>query len=189
ELGPDLVCLGTAKVAGVAAVCDFGGRSFWLMMIETEVAAIKRIGSERRSDVYPFVEILRQGQIAGGGILGQLTGLYLRAAARERLYEEGRCDRTAHNQRGYGQKFSAHRCSPIALVRHRNPQRGAAKSGSGGNQFEARARHFSGRVFVCFAGLRSRLMASQRVFRQLQLGRPARSPAAKTHRKIAGCTL
>src|SRR5215831_15409096 len=80
----------------------------------------KRIGSERRSDVYPFVEILRQDQIAGGGVLGQLTGLCLRAAARERLYEEGRCDRTARNQRGHCQKFCAHRCSPIALVKHRN---------------------------------------------------------------------
>src|SRR5262249_8299228 len=44
ELGPDLVFLGTAKVAGVAAVCDFGGRSFWLMMIEIEVAPAARSG-------------------------------------------------------------------------------------------------------------------------------------------------
>src|SRR5262249_57694908 len=115
ELGPDLVCLGTAKVAGVAAVCDFGGRSFWLMMIEIEVAPIKRIGSERRSDVYPFVEILRQDQIAGGGVLGQLTGLRLRAAARERLHEEGRCDYAARDNRSHCEKFCAHRCSPIEL--------------------------------------------------------------------------
>src|SRR6516225_12441163 len=44
ELGPDLVFLGTAKVAGVAAFCDFGGRSFWLMMIEIEVAPAARSG-------------------------------------------------------------------------------------------------------------------------------------------------
>src|SRR5215510_10237228 len=44
ELGPDLVFLGTAKVAGVAAICDFGGRSFWLMMIEIEVAPAARSG-------------------------------------------------------------------------------------------------------------------------------------------------
>src|SRR5262250_3731561 len=40
----DLVFLGTAKVAGVAAVCGFGGRSFWLMMIEIEVAPAARSG-------------------------------------------------------------------------------------------------------------------------------------------------
>src|SRR5262245_10475015 len=176
ELGPDLVFLGTAKVAGVAAICDFGGRSFWLMMIEIEVApaarsgkalgildghiravesageiapprrlgsravavlswqrelqlleqdcpfgeliglleylvgarldvdvvilrepglaAIERVGSERRSDVHPFVEILRQNQIARRGVLGQIArlGLRLRAGAGEPLREYGGCN-------------------------------------------------------------------------------------------------
>src|SRR5262245_21659261 len=44
ELGPNLIFLGTAKVAGVAAIRDFGGRSFWLMMIEIEVAPAARSG-------------------------------------------------------------------------------------------------------------------------------------------------
>src|SRR5262245_19415465 len=44
ELGPDLVFLGTAKVAGVAAIRGFGARSFWLMMIEIEVAPAARNG-------------------------------------------------------------------------------------------------------------------------------------------------
>src|ERR1700747_385060 len=44
ELRPDLVLLGTGKVAGVAACCDFAGRGFWLMMIEIDVAPPSRIG-------------------------------------------------------------------------------------------------------------------------------------------------
>src|ERR1700756_2597243 len=44
ELRPDLVFLGTAKVAGVAACCDFAGRGFWLMMIEIDVGPPSRIG-------------------------------------------------------------------------------------------------------------------------------------------------
>ena len=100
-----------------------------VILREAGLAAIKRIGSERRSDVYPFVEILRQDQIAGGGVLGQLAGLCLRAAARERLYEEGRCDYAAREQRGYCEKSCAHRCSPIALLgirthRHWEPSHG-----------------------------------------------------------------
>src|SRR5262249_56004725 len=80
--------------------------------------AIERIGSERRSDVYPLVEILRQDQIARSGVLGQITRprLRLRAAARERLYEEGRCDYAARDHRGYCEKFCMHRCSPIVFV-------------------------------------------------------------------------
>jgi len=68
-----------------------------VILREAGLAAIERIGSERRSDVYPFAEILRQDEIAGGGVLGQLTGLRLRAAARERLYEEGCHDNAARN--------------------------------------------------------------------------------------------
>ena len=41
-----------------------------VILRETRHPAIKRIGSERRSQVDPFVKILRQDQIAGGGVLG-----------------------------------------------------------------------------------------------------------------------
>src|SRR5260370_28239233 len=74
-------------------------------------AAIKSVGSEWRSDVHPFVEILRQDQVASGAILWQITrpGLRLCAAASERLYEEGCRDYAAHNQCGHCQKFLRHR--------------------------------------------------------------------------------
>src|SRR5262249_20147544 len=66
---------------------------------EAALTAIERIGSERRSDVYPFLEILRQDQIARCGILRQITrpGLRLRAATGERLCVHGYYNQAARN--------------------------------------------------------------------------------------------
>src|SRR5262249_45010309 len=49
-----------------------------VILWEPCMAAIERVGSQRRSNIYPFVEILRQNQIAGGGVFGQITRLNLR---------------------------------------------------------------------------------------------------------------
>jgi hypothetical protein len=56
---------------------------------EIGVAAIKRVGSEWRSEEHPFVEILRQDQIASGSVLGYITRRGLRVATGERLCEHG----------------------------------------------------------------------------------------------------
>src|SRR5580704_8696985 len=58
-----------------------------VILREAGLAVVKRVGSERRSQVDPFVEILRQNQIAGGSVLGQVTrpGWGLRAGTGEPL--------------------------------------------------------------------------------------------------------
>jgi hypothetical protein len=85
-----------------------------VILREPGVAVIKRVGSEWRSDVHPFVEILRQNQIAGGGVLGQITRprLRLRAAAGEPLCEYGCHNHGSSNQHSYHCESYAHCCSP-----------------------------------------------------------------------------
>src|SRR5262249_9880839 len=73
ELGPNLIFLGTGEVAGVAAVCDFGGRSFWLMMIEIEVAPAARSGKALGILDRCVGAIERSGEIAPPRRLGSRT--------------------------------------------------------------------------------------------------------------------
>src|SRR5262249_11724781 len=81
----------------------------------TSLAAIKRNWRERRSDIHPFMEILRQQQLAGSIVLGQVTrpGLRLRAAAGEPLREYRGCHDHGTRYR-YSCRWRAytHRCSP-----------------------------------------------------------------------------
>src|SRR6266436_3402757 len=52
---------------------------------ETGHAVIEGVGSERRSDVYPLVEVLRQDQIARGGVLRQIARPRLRTTSSKRF--------------------------------------------------------------------------------------------------------
>src|SRR6516164_9536714 len=78
------------------------------------LATIKRNWTERRSEVHPFVEILWEHQIAGGGVLRQLTwpGWRLCVAAEEPPREYGSHDHAAHNRCRQHLGSTAHSFSP-----------------------------------------------------------------------------
>src|SRR5262249_60349971 len=84
---------------------------------ETGHPAIERVGSERRSDIHPFVVVLRQDQLARGGVLGKFTRLCgrVRVAGGGPLCEHGGDDSAAGKERCTAQYFFKQRSSPVTL--------------------------------------------------------------------------
>src|SRR5215831_13272544 len=82
---------------------ESGARLRWVRFFGASLATIKRNWSKRRSDVHPFAPVLRQEQIPGSGVLGQITRprLRLRPAPGKRLCQHGYHNCAARGRRSY----------------------------------------------------------------------------------------
>src|SRR5262249_34454355 len=67
---------------------------------ETGFAAIESVGSQGRSDIHPFVKVLRQDETARGGVLREIAPPGVEAIPGLRLCKGHRHDRAACNCQG-----------------------------------------------------------------------------------------